>query len=256
MGCSDGPVSEESHPDKIKLKTLFISDTHLGTLGCQAGEILEFLNEHQFEKIYLVGDFIDIWQLSKKRFWNQLHTDVIRKILKKSKRIPVVFITGNHDEFCENFIGQFGNITICDRADYYNDGKKYLVIHGHQFDYVTKHSKFLAYFGSIAYNWMVKLNFMINHVRHVLGFSNKWSLSSYVKKNVKNAVAFIFNFEKALITYAKQEGYDGVICGHIHSADMKETDGIEYLNTGDWVESCTALIEDMNGNLSIYRHSK
>lgn len=243
-------LCEESDTNKLKYRTLFISDVHLGTKGCQADKLIDFLKHRSFEKIYIVGDFIDIWLLKKRLYWPQRHTDVIRKILKRSKKTPVIYINGNHDEFCENFFCQLGNIEICGRVDHITaDNRKLLVIHGHQFDCVTKNAKWLSIFGSVAYSILVSMNLAIDGIRKRLGLQKHWSLSSYVKKNIKNAISFIFNFEKALSTYAQSNEYDGVICGHIHTAAIKQVGGTMYYNTGDWVESCTALIEDFDGTL-------
>lgn len=224
----------------------------MGTKGFQSSKFISFINQYSFEKIYIVGDFVDIWLLKKRLYWNQEHTDVIRKILKRSKKSDITFIVGNHDEFCCNFFGQFGNIEICNCSEYITvNNKKLLIIHGHQFDYVTKYAKWLSVLGSLAYSVLVSLNLILDNIRHKMKFKKHWSLSSYVKKNIKNAVAFIFNFERALSTFAKTHKYDGVICGHIHTPTIKKIDNIYYLNTGDWVESCTAIMENYNGEIQL-----
>ncbi|WP_310619189.1 UDP-2,3-diacylglucosamine diphosphatase [Flexibacterium corallicola] len=234
-------------------KTLFLSDIHLGTRGCQASMVLELLRETEAETIYLLGDIVDGWRLRRSWYWPQLHNDVVQKLLRKARKgTRVVYVPGNHDEFMRDFLGNdFGGIEIVDQALHETvDGKRYLVIHGDQFDVVVRHAKWLALLGDWSYRSALKVNLVVNFCRRKLGFSY-WSLSAWAKMKVKNAVNFIGNFEEALVHAAAEQQVDGVICGHIHHAASHHHLGLHYVNTGDWVESCSAVVEHHDGTLEL-----
>jgi UDP-2,3-diacylglucosamine pyrophosphatase LpxH len=238
-----------------RLRTLFISDVHLGTRGCQAELLLEFLRFHDAETIYLVGDIIDGWRLRRSWYWPQSHNDVAQKFLRKARKgARVVYIPGNHDEFLRDYIGtHFGGIDVCNRDIHVTaDGRRLLVIHGDQFDVVVRHARWLAFLGDWAYATTLAINTYVNLIRRKLGFSY-WSLSAWAKLKVKNAVNFIGAFEEALAREARESRVDGVICGHIHYAAMHKDFTCDYYNCGDWVESCTALVEHYDGRFEIVR---
>lgn len=233
-------------------RTGWISDVHLGTRGSQADALLQFLREHDFETLYVVGDLIDVWQLRRGIYWPQSHNDVIQKLLRAGRKgTRVIYIPGNHDEFVAGFMGHFGAVEIVPRAIHTTaDGRKLLVIHGHELDTVVQNIKWLAHVGDIGYQTLLALNTPVNYVRKVLGL-HYWSLSAYVKKSVKNAVSFIGAFEKAIVQYAKRDHVDGVVCGHIHSPVIRDIEGTAYYNSGDWVESLSALTEDFDGKIEL-----
>ncbi|MEI6084363.1 MAG: UDP-2,3-diacylglucosamine diphosphatase [Verrucomicrobiota bacterium] len=238
----------------MRYRTVWLSDLHLGTRGCDALGLLEFLRQNEFDRLYLVGDVIDLWRLRREHYWPQSHNDVVQKLLRKARKgSDVVLIPGNHDEFVTNFIGIFGNIVI-KRQDVYEsvDGRRLLVMHGHEFDAVTTHAKWMAYLGDIGYGLLLRLNRPLNLFRSRLGMQY-WSLSAYAKSRVKNAVSYISNFEDAVAHYAKLNHADGIICGHIHTPAIKPLRGITYYNTGDWVESSTALVEHLDGRMELVR---
>jgi UDP-2,3-diacylglucosamine pyrophosphatase LpxH len=237
------------------VRTLFISDVHLGTRGCQADLLLDFLRHHDAETIYLVGDIVDGWRLRRNWHWPQSHNDVAQKLLRKARKgARVVYLPGNHDEFLRDYLGtHFGGIEVRSTAIHTTaDGKRLLVIHGDQFDVVVRHAHWLAHFGDWAYSAALALNTYVNMARRRFGFSY-WSLSAWAKLKVKNAVNFIGAFEEALAREAREHEIDGVICGHIHYAAMHNDFGIAYYNCGDWVESCTALVEHHDGRFEIIR---
>lgn len=234
-------------------RTLFLSDFHLGTVGCQAELLVDFLRDHDAEKIYLVGDIVDGWRLKRGWYWPQAHNDVVQKLLRKGRKgSEIIYIPGNHDEFLRDFLGtHFGGVDVRDRDLHETaDGRKLLVIHGDQFDVVVRHAKWLAHFGDWAYMAALRSNIAVNAVRRRLGFPY-WSLSKWAKLKVKEAVNFIGEFEQALSGEAARVGADGVVCGHIHHAVIGMREGIEYINTGDWVESCTAVVENHDGTLEL-----
>ncbi|MEA1832293.1 UDP-2,3-diacylglucosamine diphosphatase [Methylobacterium durans] len=240
----------------IRVRTLFLSDMHLGTKGCQAGLLLNFLRDYDADEIYLVGDIVDGWQLRSGWYWPQAHNDVVQKLLRKVRKgTTIVYVPGNHDEFLRDYIGTtFGGIEIAEsRIHTAADGKRYLVIHGDQFDMVVRHAKWLAYLGDGAYTLALSVNTVLNKVRRRLGLAY-WSLSAWAKLKVKNAVNFIGKFEEFLAAEARRVGADGVICGHIHHAANREIDGLRYLNTGDWVESCTAIVEHYDGRMEVLHY--
>ncbi|MFC5553361.1 UDP-2,3-diacylglucosamine diphosphatase [Methylobacterium iners] len=229
---------------------------HLGTKGCQAGLLLDFLRDYDADEIYLVGDIVDGWQLKSGWYWPQAHNDVVQKLLRKVRKgSTLVYVPGNHDEFLRDYIGMtFGGIEVADhRLHEAADGKRYLVIHGDQFDMVVRHAKWLAFLGDGAYTFALFVNTYVNTVRRRLGLAY-WSLSAWAKLKVKNAVNFIGKFEELLAAEAKRVGADGVICGHIHHAANRQIGGLTYLNTGDWVESCTAIVEHYDGRMEVLHY--
>lgn len=234
-------------------RTIWISDVHLGTAGCKADYLLDFLKSHDAETLYLVGDIIDGWRLKKGWTWRQSHNDVVQKILRKARKgTRVIYVPGNHDEFARGYVDHaFGGIDVVYEAVHVTaDGKRLLVTHGDLFDGVIQHARWLAYLGDSLYTFVLVLNHGFNRIRGRLGFGY-WSLSQYLKHKVKNAVSFIADYEQALVREAKRRGFDGVVCGHIHKAEIRMIDGIIYCNDGDWVESLTALVEDHAGRLEI-----
>ncbi len=238
-----------------RYRTIWLSDIHLGTRGCKAEYLLDFLKHNKCEFLYLVGDIIDGWQLGKSGYWVQSHNDVIRKILKASKNgTRVVYIPGNHDEMFRDYVDmQFGGVTVAEQVVHETaDGRRLLVIHGDQFDGIVRNARWLAILGDRAYTFALQLNLLYNWGRRRLGLPY-WSLSAYLKHKVKNAVKFMTNFEHALAQEARSRGLDGVVCGHIHKAELRMIEGILYCNDGDWVESCTALVEHASGTLEIVR---
>ncbi|HDZ72035.1 MAG TPA: UDP-2,3-diacylglucosamine diphosphatase [Aurantimonas coralicida] len=239
-------------------RTLFLSDVHLGSKAAQAEMLVDFLRVHDAEKIYLVGDIIDGWRLKRSWHWPQSHNDVVQKLLRKARKgAAIVYIPGNHDEVLRDFPGQhFGGVEV-KLTDIHTmaDGRRFLVIHGDEFDVVVRNARVLAYLGDWAYDAAIAVNVVFNRFRRRLGFPY-WSISSWAKLKVKNAVNFIGAFESALAEEAKRNGCDGVICGHIHHAQIVRHGDIEYVNTGDWVESCTALAERHDGSLELIRWSE
>ena len=236
-----------------RYRAIFISDVHLGTRGCQAERLLDFLRVHEATYLYLVGDIFDGWQLKKAWHWNQLHNDVVQKILRKVRKgARVTYIPGNHDEFARDYINlHFGGIHVVrDTIHVAADGKRYLVLHGDEFDGIVRYNKWLANLGSSAYDFSIRLNHWFNRMRKLFG-KPYWSLSAYLKSKVKNAVQFMANFQQAVVAEARKRNVQGVICGHIHRAEMLAFEDILYCNDGDWVESCTALVEHQDGRLEI-----
>jgi UDP-2,3-diacylglucosamine pyrophosphatase LpxH len=249
------PVSQEREPEPTIYRTLFLSDVHLGTRGCQAGLLLDFLKNNDAATIYLVGDMIDGWQLKNRWYWPQAHNDVVQKLLRKVRKgVRVIYLPGNHDEFARDYIGSvFGGVEVADHAYHMTaDKKRLLIVHGDQFDIVVKHARWLAYLGDWAYTFALWSNLWLNKFRRKLGFTY-WSLSAWAKLKVKNAVNFIGAFEAALVEAARRHNADGVVCGHIHHPVIRDIDGITYVNIGDFVESCTAVAEHDDGRLEILR---
>jgi len=237
----------------LKFRSIFISDVHLGTRGCKADFLLDFLKHTESDKLYLVGDIIDGWRLKRTWFWHQSHNDVVQKILRKARKgTDVIYVPGNHDEFARDYVRHdFGPIKLKRNVIHKTaDGKRFLVMHGDECDGVMIYAKWLAILGDYAYVTALALNRWFNAVRRTLGLPY-WSLSKYLKHKVKNAVQFMSNYEFAIVRMAKTRKVDGVICGHIHHAAIKIIDGITYCNDGDWVESCTALVEHYDGRFEI-----
>mgnify|MGYP003571047065 CR=1 FL=1 len=238
---------------KPHYRAVFVSDTHLGTKAARADLLLDFLKSMTCDKLFLVGDIIDGWQLKSRWYWDTTHNDVIRRVLKMAKHgTQVIYIPGNHDEGLRGFEGyNMAGVEIADETIYQAlNGKRYWVLHGDKFDGVVKYAKWLAHLGDHAYVMLLRLNTMVNWARHRLGYPY-WSLSSYLKHKVKNAVEYIGKYEEAVATEAERMGVDGVICGHIHHAERRFFGKTEYMNDGDWVESCTALVERMDGAFEI-----
>lgn len=234
-------------------RSIWISDIHLGTRGCKAQFLLDFLKHNESEYLYLVGDILDVWRMQRSWYWAQAHNDVIQKVLRKARKgTKVIFVPGNHDEIFRQYIGEnFGAIEIREEDVHVAaDGMRYLVLHGDVFDGVVKYAKWLAFLGDSAYNFSMWANHWFNAARLRLGYPY-WSLSSYLKQRVKNAVEFVSRFEHAVAEEAARRGVDGVICGHIHKAEIRRIGRVLYCNDGDWVESCTALVEHADGRMEI-----
>lgn len=238
---------------KRHVRSIWISDVHLGFSGCSADHLLKFLRRMRCENLYLVGDIVDFWALKKRRYWSQDHNNVIRSILGKAKHdTRVVFIPGNHDEVMRGYLGlALGNVEIANEIVHETpDGRKLLVLHGDQFDGAVVSSKLLGMIGSGLYDVLLKMNGWVNRTRSWLGLEY-WSLAAFLKQRVKNAVKYISNFEQAVAKAAHHHRVDGLICGHIHRPEISDIDGVAYFNCGDWVESCTALIEHFDGTIEL-----
>jgi UDP-2,3-diacylglucosamine pyrophosphatase LpxH len=249
----DDTLAEIPDAEVRHYRAIWISDIHLGTSGCKADFLLDFLRVNESGQLYLVGDIVDGWQLKRGWYWKQSHNDVVQKILRKARKgTKVTYIVGNHDEALREFLGmRFGEILIENEAVHeLRDGRRLWVTHGDLFDGVIQYAKWLAYLGDTAYTVALKVNDHFNYLRHKMGMSY-WSLSQYLKHRVKNAVSFITAFEEALTTEARRRGYDGVVCGHIHRPEIREIDGTLYCNDGDWVESLSALVETHEGELKL-----
>jgi UDP-2,3-diacylglucosamine pyrophosphatase LpxH len=239
----------------LRFRTVFISDVHLGFRGCSAEYLLDFLRSIETDTLYLVGDIIDVWSLKKSFFWPQSHNNVIRTILGIAKRgTRVVYVPGNHDSVFRDYDGMvFGNVEIRREAIHETaDGRRLLVLHGDEFDAVIKASPLFEALGNRAYTFILGLNRYVNFFRRRFGFPY-WSIAAYLKHKVKNAVKYIANFEQALADEARRRNLQGLVCGHIHRAEITEIDGVLYCNDGDWVESCTTLTEDFDGRLALLR---
>ena len=242
-------------PETTHYRTLFISDIHLGKRGCQADLLVDFLRYHDADTIYLVGDIIDGWALKGGWYWPQSHNDVIQKLLRKVRKgTKMIFVPGNHDEFARDYLGMnFGGVEVVDSAIHeMATGQRFLIIHGDQFDIVVNHAKWLSLLGDWAYELALFSNFWFNKARRALGFPY-WSFSAWAKLKVKDAVNFIGSFEKTLVEEARKRDAQGVVCGHIHHAVIRDIDGITYVNTGDFVESCTAVAEHADGRLEVLK---
>jgi UDP-2,3-diacylglucosamine pyrophosphatase LpxH len=248
-------LNDDDPPDRplLHYRTLWISDVHLGTTGCQAGALLDFLKHTDCQTLYLVGDIIDGWQLRRSWFWPQTHNDVLQKLLRKARKgTRIIFIPGNHDEFARKYVEHnFGGIDV--QEDWVHtcaDGRKLWVMHGDYFDGVVRCAKWLAHLGDSLYTLTLELNRHYNSMRARMGLPY-WSLAQYLKGKVKRAVSYVGDFEHAVVREARKRGVQGVVCGHIHQAQLTEIDGILYANDGDWVESLTALAEHADGRLEI-----
>ena len=236
-----------------RYRTVWISDIHLGTPGCQAEALLDFLRQVDCDQLFLVGDIIDGWQLRRSWYWPQAHNDVVQKLLRKARKgCRVIFIPGNHDEFARKYLQHdFGGIEVAeDWIHETADGRKLWITHGDLFDGVIQCAKWLAHVGDTLYEITLKLNRWLNRARARMGLPY-WSLSKYLKLKVKRAVSYVSDFEEAVAREARNRGVHGVVCGHIHHAELRDIDGILYANDGDWVESLTALVEHADGRLEI-----
>ena len=242
-------------------RSIFISDVHLGTRDCQAEKLNNFLKHNTCDTLYLVGDIIDAWKIQQNKWrWKQSHSNVVRRILGHAKRgTRVIYVAGNHDEFLRPMIPyglSFGAIQICNQTEHIDaNGKRFLVTHGDLFDGISKLAPWLTFLGDKLYDMVLNWNSTFNAFRRKFGLGY-WSLSRYLKYKVKKASDFLLGFEKNISEYCKKKGYDGVICGHIHHAEIKELNGILYMNDGDWVESCTALVESHEGVWQIIHWTK
>lgn len=240
-------------PKPRHYRTIFLSDIHLGTRGCQAERLTAFLKFHTCDRLYLVGDIVDGWRLRSGFYWPQAHSNVMRRFLTAAKRgTEVIYVTGNHDEFLRRYSDlQLGNLKVVDRATHATaDGRELLVVHGDEFDVVTRYHRWIAFAGDVGYSLLLRMNRPVNAARRRLGLGY-WSLSSWIKHKVKRAVNYISEFEVAIARRCRLEGFDGVVCGHIHHATIEDLEGVVYMNCGDWVESCTALVEDEDGVFSV-----
>lgn len=250
-------MSKVSQLPPMKVRTVFISDVHLGFRGCSAELLLDFLHTVECETLYLVGDIVDVWNMKRGLYWPQTHNNVIRTVLGKAKHgTRVVFVPGNHDEVFRDHVGtHFGNVEIVhDVIHETRDGKRLLILHGDEFDGVVTCHPVLAKLGSRAYDWLLESNRYLNGVRRRLGMGY-WSLAGFLKRKVKNAVSYISGFEEAVARDARRRNVDGVVCGHIHHAEIRDIDGILYCNCGDWVESNTALVERFDGSIELLHRS-
>ncbi len=239
-----------------RVRTLFLSDIHLGTRACQAGHLLAFLREYECENLFLVGDIIDFWAMSRAVHWPASHNTVVQKILKRARHdTRVCLIPGNHDELLREHVGSnFGDVHLLrEHVHVAVDGRRYLVLHGDEYDQVTTLHRWVSVLGDVSYGMLIHLNRGLSWLRRRLGISGHWSLADYAKRNVLRAVSFISDFERAVAHTARQRGLDGVICGHIHTPALRRIDGITYINCGDWVDSCTAVVEHMDGRMELVR---
>jgi UDP-2,3-diacylglucosamine pyrophosphatase LpxH len=249
-------MDDDSAP--VSYRSVFISDIHLGTRGCQAEMLLDFLRHMTCERLYLVGDIVDGWRMKGGWHWPQPHNDVVQKILRLARKgAQVTYIPGNHDDRVRDFCGvHFGGVVVVRDAIHLGaDGRRYLVLHGDEFDGVVRLAPWLAFAGDFAYRFVLGLNTFLNRALRRMGFGY-WSLSAFLKSRVKNALQFIDSFETAVAAEAQRRGVDGVICGHIHKAEMRTIGPTLYVNDGDWVESCTALVEHHDGRLEILSWAK
>ena len=237
-------------------RTIWISDLHIGSTQCQADVLLDFLKHNDSEKLYLVGDIIDFWALSKKMYWPRSHNTVIQKILRKARHgTQIIYVPGNHDENVRDYDNHvFGDIVVKNSDIHITaDGKKFLIVHGDEYDTIAKYHAWVAKLGSKGYDMLIEINRFLRAFRRLLGIQSNFSLAAYIKFKVKNAVQFISDYENSIISTLKNEQLDGVICGHIHHAEIKEIDNFLYVNTGDFVESCTAIVEHDDGSLHLIR---
>ena len=237
-----------------KVRSVFLSDIHLGTRACQADCLLDFLREYPADQTFLIGDIIDFWAMSRSIHWSAAQNTVVQKLLRRARHGErVVFIPGNHDEALRDYCGIiFGDIEVVSEMVHETaDGRRFLLIHGDQFEQVTRHHRWVAVLGDKAYNLLVVINGLLSWGRRKLGIPGYWSLAGYAKRKVKTALTFMFDFEDSAIHHAREWGLDGVICGHIHWATIREVDGLTYINCGDWVDSCTAIVEHFDGRLEL-----
>jgi len=236
------------------VRSIFLSDIHLGTRACQADRLLDFLRNYTAENVFLIGDIVDFWSMRRSIAWTSDQNTFVQKILRRARRGErVVFIPGNHDEVLRDYIGiKFGDIEVAgEHLHQLADGRRFLLLHGDEFDQITRHHRWIAVLGDVMYDVLVRLNSMIAFVRRRFGVTCYWSLAGYAKRRIKKALEFICDFEQSAAHAARQRGLDGIICGHIHSAVIREVDGVTYVNCGDWVDSCTAIVEHLDGRLEL-----
>ena len=237
-----------------RVRSVFISDVHLGTRACQAERLLEFLRAYPLDHLYLVGDIVDFWAMKREVRWTPAQNTVVQKILRRARHGGhVIFIPGNHDEALREHVGiALGEIRLEQECVHEAaDGRRYLILHGDEFDQVTRHHRWLAVLGDKGYDLLVRMNVWLSWLRRRLGISGYWSLAGYAKRRIKTAVNFVNDFESSVVRAVRERGLDGVICGHIHVAALHEVDGIAYVNCGDWVDSCTAIVEHHDGRLEL-----
>jgi UDP-2,3-diacylglucosamine pyrophosphatase LpxH len=247
-GDLDSAVAPQS------VRSIFLSDIHLGTRACQAQRLLSFLRHYESKYLYLVGDIVDFWAMSRGIHWSRHQNTVVQKFLKRARHgTRVIFVPGNHDEVLREYVGtSFGDIElVMEHVHVAADGRRYAVLHGDEYDQVTRHHRWVAVLGDFAYETLVKLNGWLSLVRRTLGIPGYWSLAGYAKNKVKSAVSFIFDFEDSVMHAVRDRGLEGVICGHIHSAAIRDVDGLTYINCGDWVDSCTAIVEHHDGRMEL-----
>jgi len=247
-------INRERNPCSVR--SLFLSDIHLGTRACRAEQLLSFIRDYDSEYIYLLGDIIDFWAMSRGVYWPAQHNTIVQKILRKARhQTQIILIPGNHDEALREYVGSsFGNITLA--SEYIHtaaNGKRYLLLHGDEYDQVTTYHRWISILGDVSYTFLVHLNRALSFLRRKFGISGYWSLADYAKRNVLQAVSFISNFEDAVAHNVKHRGLDGAICGHIHTPVIKQIGGVTYANCGDWVDSCSAIVEHHDGRLEMVR---
>ncbi len=239
----------------VKVRSIFLSDIHLGTRACQAERLLDFMRTYASENVFLIGDIVDFWAVLRNIVWTSAQNTVVQKILRRARHGErVVFIPGNHDEALRDYLDiSFGDIEICgEHVHTLADGRRFLLLHGDEFDQITRHHRWIAILGDVAYDALVKLNTLLSFVRRRFGMQCYWSLAGYAKRRVKKALQFVFDFEDTALRAARQRGLDGIICGHIHFAVIRQRDdGMVYVNCGDWVDSCTAIVEHLDGTLEL-----
>jgi UDP-2,3-diacylglucosamine pyrophosphatase LpxH len=237
-----------------QVRSIFLSDIHLGTRACQADRLLEFLREYEAENVFLIGDIVDFWSMSRSIHWSPAQNTVVQKLLRRARHGErVMLIPGNHDEALREYLdAAFGDIELVgEHVHSLADGRRFLLIHGDEFDQVTRHHRWVALLGDAAYDWLVRCNTIVSWMRRKLGIAGYWSLAGYAKRKVKSALQFVLDFEDSVIHSVRQRGLDGVICGHIHCAALREVGGLVYGNCGDWVDSCTAIVEQPDGRLEV-----
>jgi len=243
----------------MRVRSIFLSDIHLGTRGCQAESLIDFLRHHEAEYLFLLGDIVDFWAMRRGIHWTAAQNTVVQKVLRRARHgEKVMLIPGNHDEALREYVGaRFGDIQVVgEHVHETADGRRLLLLHGDEFDQVTRHHRWVAVLGDAAYDGLVRINAWLSRARRMLRVSGYWSLAGFAKKRVKRAVSFIFDFEDSVIHAVRERGLDGIVCGHIHSACLRVQDGVLYVNCGDWVESCTAIVEHPDGRLELveWRH--
>jgi len=243
-----------------QIRSLFISDVHLGTRACQADRLLAFLRRYESEHVYLLGDIIDFWAMNRAIAWSSSQNTVVQKLLRRARHgQKIIFVPGNHDEALRDYVGtSFGGIEVVDHYVHTSaDGRRYLLIHGDEFDQVTRYHRWIAKLGDAAYNALVRMNTYSSAMRRALRIQGYWSLAGYAKSRVKTALEFMFHFEHAVVRYAMQQGFDGVVCGHVHCAASKTIEGVHYMNCGDWVDSCSGIVEHLDGRMEVvYWHQE
>jgi UDP-2,3-diacylglucosamine pyrophosphatase LpxH len=240
----------------LRVRTLFLSDIHLGSRACQAERLLAFLKQCECERIFLLGDIVDFWSLRRAVYWPVSHNTVVQKLLRLARHdVDIVYVPGNHDEALREYLdSSFGNVTL--KKDYVHlaaDGKRYALLHGDQYDQVTTYARWISVLGDLSYNMLVDLNRVLSWIRRKLGISGHWSLADYAKRNVQGAASFISGFESAVARHGRALRVDGVVCGHIHTPVIKQLDDVLYLNCGDWVDSCTGIVEHFDGRMELVR---